>query len=56
MSIDRMRFEADRLINMVKAFGWEMTSQQIVGDKIAVMIEKVVREGVPETKAETEGA
>lgn len=46
MGIDRKRFEIDRLYNIVKAFGWEMVSQQFVGDKIQLSLEKVVTEDV----------
>jgi hypothetical protein len=47
MPADIKSFEVDRLLNMVRAFGWVLTSQQIVGDEIQVTIKKTVAEVPP---------
>jgi predicted XRE-type DNA-binding protein len=47
MAIDMKKFELDRLINMLKAFGWEMESSRIEGDKVSVSLVKVIAAEVP---------
>jgi len=57
MVIDRKRFEVDRLLNVIRAFGWEATSQQYVGEKIVLQIEKTVSgEMIPPGRPTTPGA
>jgi hypothetical protein len=47
MAIDMKKFELDRLLNMLKAFGWEMASSSIEGDKVTVTLVKVILAEVP---------
>jgi hypothetical protein len=47
MAVDVKQFELDRIVNMLKAFGWAVTGSQFVGDKITVTFEKTVVSEVP---------
>ena len=42
MVMDVKHFELDRIVNMLKSFGWAVTSSQFVGEKIIVVFEKTV--------------
>jgi len=43
MVIDIKQFELDRIVNMLKSFGWSVTSSSFQADKIIVSFEKVVK-------------
>lgn len=43
MPIDTKQFELDRVVNMLRSFGWNVTSSSFVGDKVIVTFEKVVK-------------
>ena len=43
MAIDVKQFELDRIVNMLKSFGWSVTSSSFAGDKIIVSFEKTVK-------------
>ena len=47
MPADLKQFERERVINMLKAFGWEMQSTSIDGDKVTITIVKTVSAEVP---------
>ena len=47
MAVDLKQFERERVINMLKAFGWEMQSTSIDGDKLTITIVKTVKAEVP---------
>ena len=42
MVLDVKQFELDRIVNMLKSFGWAVTSSQFVGEKVIVTFEKTV--------------
>ena len=43
MVTDTKQFELDRIVNMLKSFGWGITSSSFQGDKIIVTFEKTVK-------------
>ena len=43
MVTDTKQFELDRIVNMLKSFGWGVTSSSFQGDKIIVTFEKTVK-------------
>jgi hypothetical protein len=43
MAIDTKQFELDRIVNMLKSFGWSVTSSSFQGDKVIVTFEKTVK-------------
>lgn len=47
MPVDVKQFERERIINMLKSFGWEMESTSIDGDKLTITIVKTVKSEVP---------
>ena len=47
MPIDMKKFELDRLVNMLKAFGWDLVSSGFEGDKVTVTLVKVIAAEVP---------
>lgn len=47
MVIDFKQFELDRVVNLLKAFGWSVTQSKFEGDKVIVEFEKVVKPEVP---------
>lgn len=41
------QFELDRIVNMLKAFGWRVVSTSVAGEKVTATFEKEVKpEGV----------
>lgn len=44
MAVDKKQLELDRIVNMLKTFGWSIVSSQFQGDKISISFEKVVKE------------
>ena len=47
MVIDIKQFELDRVVNLMKAFGWTITQSRFEGDKVIVELEKIVKPEVP---------
>lgn len=47
MAIDFKQFELDRVVNLMKAFGWTITQSRFEGDKVIVELEKIVKPEVP---------
>lgn len=47
MGIDVKQLELDRLINMMRSFGWTVQRSEFQGEKIIVTMEKVVKPEVP---------
>lgn len=47
MVVDVKQFELDRIVNMLKSFGWAVTASQFVADKIIVTFEKTVTSEAP---------
>ena len=42
MSVEETRLETERLVNLVRGFGWEMVEQKIAEGKLTVKLEKKV--------------
>ena len=42
MPIDIKQFELDRVVNMLRAFGWTVVRSEFQGDKIVISMEKIV--------------
>ncbi len=38
--------EVERIVNLVRGFGWEKTAESIEGDKITLTIEKTIQSPV----------
>lgn len=47
MAIDVKQFELDRMINMMRSFGWTIVKSEFAGDRIIVQMEKIVKPEVP---------
>ena len=47
MVMDVKQFELDRIVNMLKSFGWAVTGSQFAGEKITVTFEKTVVSETP---------
>lgn len=47
MVIDFKQFELDRVVNLLKAFGWSVTQSRFDGDTVVVEFQKVVKPEVP---------
>lgn len=47
MAVDVKQFELDRIVNMLKAFGWAVTGSQFAGEKITATFEKMVVSETP---------
>jgi hypothetical protein len=43
MVIDVRQFEVDRLVNMLRAFGWAVTATKFEPEKVIVTVEKEVK-------------
>lgn len=43
MATDMKQFELDRIVNMLKSFGWQVTSSSFQADKIVATFEKTVK-------------
>jgi len=43
MAMDVKQFELDRIVNMLKSFGWSVVKSEFLGDKVVVTMEKVVK-------------
>lgn len=43
MVTDPKQFELDRIVNMLKSFGWSVKSSSFSGDVINVTFEKIVK-------------
>lgn len=43
MAVDLKQFELDRIVNMLKSFGWQVTSSSFQGEKVIVTLEKTVK-------------
>lgn len=44
MPVDKKQFELDRIVNMLKSFGWSVTSSSFQGNKVVVTFEKTITE------------
>lgn len=42
MAFDEIRLETERLVNLVRGFGWDMTEQKIADGVLKVTLEKKV--------------
>ena len=42
MAIDMKQFELDRIVTMLKSFGWSVVSSSFQDNKVSVTFEKVV--------------
>lgn len=42
MAIDKKQFELDRIVNMLKSFGWAVVKSEFQGEKILITMEKTV--------------
>ena len=42
MVVDMKQFELDRVVNMLRAFGWSVVKTEFQGDKIIISMEKIV--------------
>ena len=47
MAIDVKQFELDRMMNMMRSFGWTVVKSEFAGDRIIVQMEKVVKPEIP---------
>lgn len=47
MAIDVKQFELDRMINMMRSFGWTVVKSEFQDQRIIVQMEKVVKPEVP---------
>ena len=43
MAIDIKQYELDRIVNMMRSFGWAVVKTEFQGDRIIVQMEKVVK-------------
>ena len=43
MVINIQQFELERVVNLLKAFGWSLVLSRFEGDKVHVEFEKVVK-------------
>lgn len=39
--------EVERIINLVRGFGWDKKAEEIEGDKVTLTIEKTIQSPVP---------
>jgi hypothetical protein len=44
MATDKKQMELDRIVNMLRSFGWSVTSSSFAGERITVTFEKVIKE------------
>lgn len=44
MNVDKKQFELDRIVNMLKSFGWAVVKSEFQGDKIIITMEKTVKQ------------
>ena len=42
MAIDMKQFELDRIVNMLKSFGWSVVSSSFQENKVVVTFEKII--------------
>lgn len=47
MVVDTKQFERDRIVNMLKSFGWEMVSTSTEGDVVKITFQKTIKAEVP---------
>jgi len=47
MAADLKQLELDRIINLLRSFGWAVVSSRFEGDKIIVQMEKIIKPEVP---------
>lgn len=47
MPVDLKQFELDRVVNMLRSFGWAVVSSSFEGNKVKVTFEKTVVPEVP---------
>ena len=47
MAIDMKQFELDRIVNMLKTFGWALVASRFMDNKVVVEFEKIVSSEVP---------
>jgi len=47
MPIDLKQFELDRIVNMLKSFGWSVVKSEFADNKVIVTFEKIVTGEVP---------
>jgi len=43
VAIDVKQFELDRIVNMLKSFGWTVVSSSFQENKVVVTFEKVIK-------------
>jgi len=49
MAVDLKQFELDRIVNMLRSFGWAVVSSRFEGEKVIVTFEKTVKAEVPKS-------
>ena len=42
MAIDMKQFELDRIVTMLRSFGWSVVSSSFEGNKVVATFEKIV--------------
>lgn len=47
MSIDLKQFEIDRVVNMMRSFGWSVVKTEKLEDKVTITMEKIIKAEVP---------
>lgn len=45
MAVNKKQIELDRIVNMLRSFGWDVRTSSFDGDKVTVTFEKTVKEG-----------
>jgi len=47
MAIDIKQFEIDRIVNMMRSFGWSVVETKKQDDKVIITMEKIIKAEVP---------
>lgn len=47
MSIDIKQFEIDRVVNMMRSFGWSVVKTEKAEDKVTITMEKIIKAEIP---------
>lgn len=51
MEMVQRTLEVERVVNLIAAFGWKVVKEEVVGDVITIIIEKIVVSGAGTTSA-----
>jgi len=51
MEIIQRTLEVERVVNLIAAFEWKVVKEEVVGDKITIIIEKTVTSGADSAPA-----